>query len=31
VKKNILEAGLEKAIGQALEKGYDLYRKRGWI
>lgn len=26
-----LDAGLEKQIEEALEKGYELYKKRGWI
>ncbi len=26
-----LDAGLEKQIEEALEKGYALYKKRGWI
>jgi hypothetical protein len=26
-----LDAGLEKQIKEALEKGYALYKKRGWI
>ena len=26
-----LDAGLEKQIERALEKGYALYKKRGWI
>jgi len=26
-----LDAGLEKQIEEALEKGYSLYKKRGWI
>jgi hypothetical protein len=26
-----LDAGLEEQISKALEIGYDLYKKRGWI